>query len=457
MILKSDHCEACGTKEKNDDRRMKNRNNNGVSRMVSDEIAAAIDVGTSKVCTIVGRNLGRDGVQVLGYSTVKNSGMRKGVVSDASEAERAVRASIEALEDRTGHQVDSAFVGVTGAHVRFENRHEKVRIENRKGIVTSEDVENAPKKLSEAVDIPGRTLIHANSISYTLDGESGIRHPVGMHSKEMQVETHFVTGSNGFVDSLVGVVEAAGVGIRNLALEPLASGLSVLTPEEREKGAVIVDIGAGTTDIVAFQRGSMYYTGVIPVGGYQFTNDIALTFNTSFETAEAIKLNHASADFQPASASEQILVPVIGRDKPLKVSRLEICQLARERAMELAHMIRVKLDSERGAECGDSVLVLTGGASNLPGLVPLVKNIVGLEVRHGAPELHGTVPAELRNPAYATSVGILHWGLTEWAAREVGFGARNGNGIVNGRDSKYTVESNGFFGSMKRRLAMLMP
>ena len=234
--------------------------------MVSDEIVAAIDVGTTKVCTIVGRRAGKDGVQILGYSTAKNSGMRKGVVSDVSAAERAVRVSIKAVEDKTGHKVDSAFVGVTGAHVRFENRHERLEVENRKGIVTADDVASAPKKLSESVDVPGRTVIHANSISYTLDGEPGIRYPVGMHSKEMQVEAHLVTGANTFIDRLVDVIEMSGVKINSLVLEPLASGMAVLSPKERQKGAVIVDIGGGTTDIVAFKGSGIYYTGVIPVG-----------------------------------------------------------------------------------------------------------------------------------------------------------------------------------------------
>ena len=426
--------------------------------MVSDEIVAAIDVGTTKVCTIVGRKVGKNGIQILGYSTAKNYGMRKGVVSDVSAAERAVRVSIKAVEDKTGHKVDSAFVGVTGAHVRFENRHERLEIENRKGIVTADDVASAPKKLSESIDLPGRTVIHANSISYTLDGESGIRHPVGMHSKEMQVEAHFVTGSNTFIDRLVDVIEVAGVRINSLVLEPLASGLAVLTPEERKKGAVIVDIGGGTTDIVAFKGSSIYYTGVIPVGGFQFTNDIALSFSTTFDAAEAIKLEHGSAEFQPASAGEQILVPVIGRDKQLKVSRLEICQLVRERAMELARMIKVKLDSERVGSGEDSVLVLTGGASNMPGFAELVQKSVGIDVRHGVPEVRGTVPTELRDPVYATAIGTLLWGLTEYVPEDAGFGVRNGsgNGIANGHNTKQSSESNGLFGSLKRRLGALI-
>ena len=156
----------------------------------------------------------------------------------------------------------------------------------------------------------------------------------------------------------------------------------------------------------------IYYTGVIPVGGYQFTNDIALSFSTPFDAAEAIKLEHGSAEFQPASAGEQILVPVIGRDKQLKVSRLEICQLVRERAMELARMIKVKLDSERMGDAEDSVLVLTGGASNMPGF----RRTRTEERRHrSAPWCSRTCMGpwslpNLRDPVYATAVGTLLWG-----------------------------------------------
>ncbi len=301
-------------------------------------------------------------------------------------------------------------------------------------------------------------MIHANTISYTLDDEAGIRNPVGMHSKEMEVETHFVTGSNKFINRLVDSVEAAGVKVQSLVLEPLASGLSVLTPEERENGSIIVDIGGGTTDIVGFMGSRVYYTGVIPVGGYQFTNDIALSFNSPYEAAEAVKVKYASAEFQAASVDEQISVPVVGRDKELRVNRLEICQLARERALELSRMIKVKLDSERMGEAEDTMLVLTGGASNLPGLADLMKKCVGINVRQGVPDIHGTVPAELKDPTYATGVGILLWGLTEYVPEEVDQKAKSGNKVaVQQGVTPTTLESSGFFGGLKRRIGGLVP
>ena len=195
------------------------------------------------------------------------------------------------------------------------------------------------------------------------------------------------------------------------------------------------------------------------MGGFQFTNDIALSFSAPFEAAESIKVEHASAEFQAASAGEQVLVPVIGRDKELKVSRLEICQLVRERAMELAHMIKVKLDSERASHVEYSKLVLTGGASNLPGFADLVEKSIGIRVRHGVPYMHGTVPTELRNPIYATGVGLLLWGLTEYVPRKDGIGSRNGakaDTAIEHERERAATEPSGLFGGLKHRLGLLM-
>ena len=430
--------------------------------MVSDEIVTAIDIGTTKVCAIVGSKFGNRSIQVLGYSVVKSAGLRKGVVSDMEAIEQAVRESVESVEEKTGYQVNSAFVGVTGTHIQFRNRYEKLRIENRHGVVTADDVAHAPHRLSATIDDPGRTIIHASTTSYTLDGESGIRNPIGMHSKEIGVETHWVTGSDEEVERLTRAVEAAGVEVRSLVMEPLGSGLAALTYEERELGAVIVDIGGGTTDIVAFKNGRPYYTGVIPVGGYQFTNDISLSFSSPFEAAEAIKVEHASAEFQSASVGEYVSVPVIGRDNELKVSRLEICQIVRERALELAQMIKVKLDSERIGHSEDSILVLTGGASNLPGFAEVLEKCAGVEVRQGEPTVRGSLPDELKDPAYTTGIGILLWGLTEYVHEETDslaqkMRASSPDGVGQRGAVSSDVESSGLLERLKRRIGALAP
>ena len=221
-------------------------------------------------------------------------------------------------------------------------------------------------------------------------------------------------------------------------LEPLASSLAVLTPEEREHGTVLVDIGGGTTDVVVFRHGRVIYSGVVPIGGYQFTNDIALTFNTPYDAAEAVKLKYAGTDLRAAGANEDVSLPVAGQAVDLKVRRMDISQLARERGQELARLIKLNLD---GAHLGDppaTRLVLTGGASKLPGLAALLQRSLTLPARQGIPDFRGVIPDELRDPAYATALGILLWAETEHVpelAQEDGSSARavesGGKGFIN--------------------------
>ena len=394
-------------------------------------IVVAIDVGTTKVCTIAGR---RDpslkGVDVLGYSVVPNTGLRKGVVSDMVATEKAVRQSVQDVEQETGYSVESAFVGVTGSHVTFENRRDKLA-PGEHDVITAEDL-NRPAEISASATEPGRKVIHAIRMAYALDGEAGIRNPLGMHSRDLEVETHLVTGRSSFLDKLVQAVRNAGVDVSGLILEPMASGLAVLTTQEKERGAVIVDIGGGTTDLVCFRRGQLCYTGVIPVGGYQFTNDIAFTFNTSQEAAEAAKLKYGGTELPAARANRvEVSLPVEGRDMDIKVKSQEISQLTRERAQELACLIKLKLYEDEGQITATRV-VLTGGTSNLPGLAELMQRSLSIPVRLGEPDIRGTIPERLRDPAYATSVGILLWAVTEHVAAsrdaELSSNQRNGAG-----------------------------
>ena len=378
------------------------------------EVIAAIDVGTTKVCTMLGRRVSNNGVHILSYSSVPCDGLRKGNVSDVAATAKAIRRSVKDVEEATGHRIESAFIGVTGSHVSYENRRDRLSSVGEHGVITSDELRQTPHASSDSnMSDPGRRLIHAIKMSYSVDGESGIRNPTGMHSRNVEVETHLVTGRAAFISRLVQAVESAGVKVSSLVLEPLASGLAVLTREEKTQGALLVDIGGGTTDVVGFENGRICYTGAIPVGGYQFTNDIAVTFNTPYDVAESVKLEHASTELPSRNADVEIPLRVVGRDVELKVKRLDICQLARERAQELARLIKVKVEDEWDGELSEMRVVLTGGASSLPGLGSLVQRTLAIPVRHGTPEIRGDFPEELKNPAYATSVGILLWALTQ--------------------------------------------
>jgi len=371
------------------------------------EMMVAIDVGTTKVCSIAGLKGESGAFRVLGHSTVPCDGLRKGNVSDIEATADAVRESVHRLEEATGYKVESAYVGVTGSDIAFENRRDELDPISGHGVITAEDLDREPKALAESVEEPGRRLIHALRMTYSIEGEDGIRNPVGMHSNTIEVDTHMVTAATVFVDKLATAVEQAGVRVTGMVLEPMASGLAVMTPAERVRGSVLVDIGGGTTDVVGFQRGRVCFTGVIPVGGFQFTNDIAVTYSTRYEAAEEVKLTHASTEIP--RFGQEVALPVTGSDVDLRVEIAEICQLVRERANELARLVKIKLDESDIEGLSRYKIVLTGGTSNLPGIAELFQRSLTVQVRKGVPGGRHEFPAELRDPLYATAVGILHW------------------------------------------------
>jgi len=413
------------------------------------DLVTAIDVGTTKVCTIVGRKDGPHGIQVLAYSTVPCDGLRKGNVADVAATARAIKQSIREVEEATGHRIDSAFVGITGSHIAFENRRDRLRSTTDRDVITDDDLNGVPTPSSDLLKQPGRRLIQIVKKDYTVDGKEGIRNPVGMHSDRIEVDTHLVTGATSFIGRLADAVASAGIKVTSLVLEPLASGLAVMTPEERERGALLVDIGGGTTDLVGFSRGHVCYTGVIPVGGFQFTNDIVITFNTTFEAAEDVKLRYASTGLHSRALDQDITLPVVGRDIALKLQPGEISQLTRERAQELAQLIRIKLDEDRVDAAVRSRIVLTGGTSNLSGLAELMHRSLSMPVRKGVPEARGAFPAELKDPIYATGVGILLWALDEYVPPV----KRAKNEANAGTEARST----GFMAGLFRRIGRLIP
>ncbi len=386
------------------------------------DLVAAIDVGTTKVCTVVARRGPSGRLDVVGYSSVPSNGVRKGTIEKVADAERAVRRSIEQVQAQTGFRISSAFVGITGTHIDFENRRQTLQSVGKSGVITESDLAQPDKEV--AVHQGGRRLLHAIRMTYSLDGEEGIRNPLGMHTDKVEAETHVISGEAAFIDRLLQAVENAGITVDGLVLEPLASGLAVLTPDEMERGALLVDIGGGTTDVVGFKRGRICYTGVIPVGGWQFTNDIAITFDTTYEAAEAVKLLYASTELEVKRIDEEVPMRVT-EGSELHVPLIDVCQLTRERAQELARMVKIHLDDAKLGDPSQVRLVLTGGASNMPGMTTLMERRLAIRTRQGVPSFRGEVPEELRAPAYATGLGLLVWAEAE---HKPDSGATNGSG-----------------------------
>ena len=382
------------------------------------ETITVIDVGTTKVCTVIGKSDSEGNVSVIGHSVVPCSGLKKGNVTDVLATTNAVKQSVDQIRKSTGYSVESACVGVTGSHVAFRNTKTKVELNGDQGPITAGDLnQDAP---SEILPEPEHNLIHAIRMSYSVDGQDGIRNPTGMHSRDLEVETHIVTGGAEFIGKLVQAVEAAGVRVKSLVFEPLASALAVLDDKEKEDGAILVDIGGGTTDVVVFANGQVRYSGVIPVGGHQFTNDIAMTFNTTLEAAESAKVNYASAEVMPSSLEQEVCFPVKGRDLDLKVKQIEVIQLTRERALELARLVMLKIDELKDSGTPISHMVLTGGASSLSGLTEMMQRKLSFTVRQGMPSVNGRIPEDLRGPSYSTAMGMLVWAINEYALGAAG-------------------------------------
>lgn len=372
----------------------------------------AIDIGTTKVFTIIGRksNVGR--IEVLGYGVAPSDGVRKGVVEDVEATSDAIRQSVRMAAGQSGIGVTSAFVGISGVGVSYEKRVDTIDWVGEHGVITARELRRIPKSVALNGMPSGRSgkkVIHSIPKKYSIDGKDGVTQPLGMHTRKLDVETHLVAASETDVDRITRAVENAGISVERLVLESLASSESALTEEERVRGVAMIDIGGGTTDMMIYKNGMMQYSSVIPVGGFQFTNDICLVYNTTYEAAEEIKLSRAKIRLEPARVHEEVMMPVEGGNATVKVALHEICQLTRERAQELLRLIVLKLREGGVDNLADFRIVLAGGAANLAGLVELFKLGTSADVRLGKPLGYMDLPDELRSPAYSTGVGVMLW------------------------------------------------
>ena len=380
--------------------------------MQNSKLFAAIDIGTTKVLTVIGKKADDGRIEVIGHGMAPCSGVRKGVVEDVAATQASVRSSVGQAERASGAQVDTAYVGITGMGISYEKRLDTIDWFGKHGVITYNEVEKVP---TSVVGIGvnghhfGRKVIHAIPRSYSIDGMTGVSDPMGMHTSKVDVETHLVQASELEISKITKAVEGAGIKIESLVLEALASSESVLMQEEKVRGAALIDMGGGTTDVMLFKDGAMQYSSVIPVGGYQFTNDICIVYNTTYEAAEDVKLHQASVLPNAARIHEEVSLPVPGGHTSLKVSLHDICQLTRERAQELTRLIILKLREGGIDDPTDYRIVLSGGASRLTGFFDMFKVGTSADVRLGAPLGYLGVPRELQTPMCSTATGILLW------------------------------------------------
>jgi len=380
-------------------------------------VLVALDVGTSKVCALIGE-IGRDGrLTVIGHGTVPSSGLKRGAVVNIEQTVRSIRDAVERAERLSGWKIDKAFVGVGGAQITSFNSKGQVSVAAHTKEVGRDDIRRAVEQARTVPIASDREVLHVERRGFTVDGQEGVKDPLGMSALRLEVETHIVTASATAVQNLTKCVQAAGVKIDELVANSLASAEAVLTETEKELGVAVADIGAGTIDLALFQEGSPFHTRVLPVGGNNVTNDVAIGLKTSLQVAEELKVRHGTCDLRAVGDDEEISVSVLGEDAGRTVSRLEVCQIIEARMRETFELLRNEM---RAAGVGmlPAGVILTGGAAQLSGAAELGREVLEMPVRIASPSGIGGLVDTLMTPSYSTGIGLLEWGAAALAAGE---------------------------------------
>ena len=383
---------------------------------------ASIDVGTTKVCTTVAEVDGGDVIRVAGVGITPSHGLHKGLVVNINDARESIRESVSRAEQTSGYRVESAYVGVTGRHVSSLNNRGVVAITRNDRLVRPDDLKRV-LQCAQSIKVPSdRKLLHVIPRSYAVDGQIGVKNPVGMHGFRLDVETHVITAAVASVQNLAKCIRGIGVDIEDLVLEPLASSEAILTEDEKQVGVILADIGGGTTDIAVFKDGSIWHTSILPVAGYQLTRDIAIGLGLPFEVAEEMKKRYGSV--MPIYEGKTESNSIIAEDGH-GASYQDLCDIIRARVEEIIRLILLELPRSEYEALVPAGLVLTGGSANLSGIDALGREILRLPVRVGTPTNISGITDALRDPAYATSAGLLLWGAKHqntqnWKFRRLG-------------------------------------
>lgn len=396
----------------------------------SETYHVAIDVGTTKVCTLIGRSDGNGDVQVIGVGTVPSRGMQKGMVSNLSEVQQVIQSSIREAEAQAGVKISSAYVGITGSHINYVNSRASLDNRRHNSLVGSGDIAQVVQACYADRNIGSDRVLHVIPRDYSIDGNWGVHDPVGMYASTIEVESHVVMADPTSVDNLVEALRRAGVKLRGLVIEPLASAEAVLSEDERDIGVVLVDMGGGTSDVSIFLEGSIWHTNVIPVGGFQVTRDISIAFTTFSLAAEEAKLKYGHAIPADMENQEDLRLPGFGNQTFSQVSRQGLCEVIHDRVDELLRLILREVNNAGLDSAPPGGLVLTGGSSKLSGLEELAGSIWPGPVRIGVPTASAWVPQDLEDPAFSTALGLLFWDVRH---SHVDGNAENSNGI-----SKYS-------------------
>jgi cell division protein FtsA len=369
----------------------------------------AIDVGTTKVCTIMADIYDGETIRVLGVGVVPSHGLHKGLVVNINEAKESIKQSIRTAEQMAGRRLESAYVGVTGRHITSVNNKGSVSITRNNQVVHPDDMKRV-LDVARTVKVPTeQRLLHVIPREYVVDGQGGVQNPVGMHGFRLDVETHIITAGVTSIQNLTKCIRGVGVEIEDLVMEPLASAEAVLEPEEKQDGVLLADIGGGTTDLALFKDNTIYHTSVLPVAGYQVTRDISVGLGITYELAEEMKKRYGDVtprEIDPLAKD----IPITGDGH--SISYNDLSDIIRVRVEEMLRLIMLELPQSDYRKLIPAGLVITGGGANLPGIAELGQKVTRMPVRLGRPMRLQGVSDVLENPAHATGVGLLLWKLS---------------------------------------------
>ena len=376
---------------------------------MEEPIIVGLDVGTTKICTLIARVDGNQRVHILGTGVEPSQGIKKGIVVDLNLASCAIRRSIEKAEHISGFEVNAALVSLAGSNVSSVNSKGVVGISGE--VIDEDDVFRA-LEAARAVAIPhNREIIHVIQRGFNIDGQSGIRTPMGMHGYRLEVEAHIITASAAALENLRQCVANAGVDVTQFVLNPLASAEAVLNETERQMGVVLCDIGGGTTDLAIYIEGDIWHTAVLSVGGDLITSDIAHGLRLPIPSAEEIKKQHGHAIQAEMRADEFFSVKSFGEEKPTQVSRADLAYIIEARMEEICALVLKEIKRSNYDGLLPAGIVFCGGASAMPGLRTLANRVFDLPARIAQPEGMSGMVDKIQGPSYAASIGLVRWAL----------------------------------------------
>jgi cell division protein FtsA len=371
-------------------------------------LIVGLDIGTSKIVTIVAELLPEGTLKVIGLGQHPSRGLKKGVVINIDSTMQAIQRSIEEAELMADCKIKTVFTGIAGNHIKSLNSHGMVKIKDAE--VSQMDVDRVVET-ARAVSLPAdQQILHILTQEFIIDGQDDVREPLGMSGMKLEVKVHIVTGAVAAAQNIVKCIKRCGLEVSDLILQPLASSIAVLTEDEKELGVCLVDIGGGTTDIAVFKNGSIRHTAVIAIAGDQITNDVAVAFRTPTQSAEDIKIKYGCALRQLADAREVVEVPGVDGREARQLSIQTLAEVIEPRVVELYELVLQELRRSGMEEMIASGIVITGGSAMMRGMIELGEEIFHMPVRMGMPRYVGGLSEVVSNPRYATGVGLILMG-----------------------------------------------